>query len=366
MEDFKIKYATLPVSSYCTLSASSSAELYPHNINTDYTNHLVDPTLHGGRNLEVALLDLYFTPSPDKQKHTIFNPGTDENKIKVITRYRSDHFVAKIPGRIQAFVEHCNDEFKKRGVRVHFNYLITPEGKRYYVLNLNQPGYTIHITRSYAVAMGFTKASYPSGKQQGEEEINQVFFEAIPVTERMDLIISKDVETTAICKEPEIKSVVYLMSEMNNCLEPFHADFVYDGETITFEDKGTGGTIIVLSTFLNTLFGIPDGTQFSGSSVSYPAYSTINLGLAPEFHLITCSLIEPQLYNSHLLPVLRLIPFESGSGKMHVQINRPQYVPVSSERFANIRIQILDENLDFSALATESDTTVVLHVRSRL
>ena len=100
MNSFRIKYPTLPTSSFITVSSSASNHYFPNNLNYDFTNKLCNPTLQNGTHLEVGLVDLYFTPSAEQQKKSIFEHAGD-NKITVVTQYISEHLVNKTVGRIQ-------------------------------------------------------------------------------------------------------------------------------------------------------------------------------------------------------------------------------------------------------------------------
>ena len=124
--------------------------------------------------------------------------------------------------------------------------------------------------------------------------------------------------------------------------------------------------MVRLSNFLEDLFGVPPNTEFSGAEVKIPSYSSIDLGLTPNFHLITCDVIEPQNYQGKLLPLLKIIPFTNSSGLQHTNCDPLLYVPVCVSCIENLKIQILDENLNYSDLKPETDTTVVLHIRERI
>ena len=221
------------------------------------------------------------------------------------------------------------------------------------------------MTPEYAQALGFTKAEYPYGKNEAERGPSQALYDSIDVTLKMNFSIVKEDKESVTVQEPTIKSVSDLISEMNKSLIKYKVVFEYDAVNFTYEDSGRGGTIVILSEFLASLLGIPKGTQFKGPEVSYPTYSTINLGLAPSFHAVTCNIIESQTYNGKLLQVLKLIPFVESQGMYHFKANPVQYVPIASQAFENIRVQMFDENMKYSVLTHETDTTAVLHMRSR-
>jgi hypothetical protein len=121
-----------------------------------------------------------------------------------------------------------------------------------------------------------------------------------------------------------------------------------------------------LSPFLEKVFGIPPSKIFSGAEVILPSYSSIDFGLTPQFHVIMCDLADPQYFKGKKLPVLKTIPFTDTIGSVHEKCNPITYIPILSQSlFGNIKLWMVDENLDFTRLKSDSQTTVVLHIRSR-
>ena len=232
MQDYENKSLSFPLSTYCTLTSSACHGFFPQNLNIRFWNKLVNG-IYNGRNLEIALSDVYFTPSIDTKKNTIFGHHEKDNIIQVTTRYRSEHYIKKIAGSIEKFVEKINNEFKARGVRVHFNYLVKEDGSQYYVVTLSQANYKLKMTPDYALAMGFTESSYNSGRNVAERPFSQQLFEQIPITTQMDFTIYKDDLDTVIVTEPEIKSVADFISSINTSLQKFTVFFTWDGRYFT-------------------------------------------------------------------------------------------------------------------------------------
>jgi hypothetical protein len=115
---------------------------------------------------------------------------------------------------------------------------------------------------------------------------------------------------------------------------------------------------VTLSSLLENIFGVPSGQTFTGPELSLPTYSVINLGLAPSFYIITCDVAMPQEYRGILCPVLKNIPSTKSTSMLHVKSEPLHYVPVNRAKFSNIKIEIFDENLDYSKSAIDFHTKV--------
>ncbi len=136
------QYDVRPFSTYFTLCSSSSHGYFPQNLNSSFTNKIVNQIDGNAADLEVALTDIYFTPSPDKKGETIFGHEAGDDKIKVTIRHRNTHLFEKQPGIIQHFVlSYCNSEFKKRKIPIHFSLISRFDGSQFFALTLNQPDY---------------------------------------------------------------------------------------------------------------------------------------------------------------------------------------------------------------------------------
>jgi len=359
-----IKYSAKPLSTYLTLSSSGSHDYFPENLNYSFTNKLVNSVSSEGKHMELALVEAFFNPAIDTIKVNIFENKQDAT-IKYGVRPQAEHYVLKTPGSIEYFIEHMNQDFKKRGIGISFNILVTEKREEFFVLNLNYPGYKVKMSEDFSRAMGFVKKVYESGRNVAEEQFVEELYANIPNTERMRFVVFQETISYVVVKEPSIKSVTGLISEINKSLADKDISFHYDGNSISYEDDSDKNAFINLSSFLEKLFGIPDGTEFTGGEMTLPSYSTINLGLTPNFHVITCNIVEPQNFKGELVPVIKTIPFKNSKGLLHTEITNLQYVPVSVQTIENVKIDIRDENLNFSKIASDSDSTVVVHIRSR-
>ena len=366
MENRGLVFPTLPVSLYSTMSSSACHEYFPQNLNTSFWNKLPCPIQSQGANLEMALTDVYFTASQQTRKNTIFGHERGDNRIKVVERLLSDHFVNKLEGGIGKFVEHCNIEFKRRGIKIHFNLLIKPDGTQVYVLNLDQMDFNVKMTKEYGEALGFLEPFYSAGRHEADRAPLQELFDKIDIRQKLELVIFKDHDYSVTVEEPVAKTVPDLISSINTALIKTEVVFTWDGILFTFEQEGKGIVFVYLSPFLEKLFGVPPNSAFTGPEMSFPTYSVINLGMTPDFYIITCNAVEPQIYNGRLLPILKMIPFADSKDLRHTSCFPLQYVPLRHDTISNLKIEIFDENLSYSELATASDTTVTIHIRDRV
>ena len=363
-----LHFINQPESYYVTVSSSSSHEFFPENLNYDFSNKLVKPIIPDGhgRLLECAIMDLYFNPAIDPPKRRVFPPTEGADEINVVIEYRSELFVSKREGRIQNFVTHCNEEARKWNANFEFKVQGTLEGGKF-VLVQNLEGFELKMSPNYARAMGFLKDSYKRGTHVGEKLFSQALYDQIDVTDRMNFTMFKDFENKVKVSEPEVKTVSDLISEMNKSVSSHQCYFIYDGKLFSFEDdnKGKTGLRVKISPFLSNLFNIPVNTWFHGK-MSFPTYPNINFGVDTDFQLVTCDAIENQQFFGKLLNVLRIFPVVGSTGStVHVKFTPPVYVPVQNQLVENIRITLCDEACRPIVLTPESQTTVLLHFKSR-
>jgi len=355
-----------PVSSYFTVSNSASHNIFPDNLSNSFSNHLPIPILPNGSGLEVALTDCYFTPSASTHKSTIFGHESGDNIIKLTKRAESDHCVDIIGDTINDFVEHINNEFKKRGVRLFINRVITAENLDFWQLNLIQPGYKVSITPpEFGEALGFTKQEYESGKSIAERESSPELFKLIARSDKIKFTIFKDTDFNLKVEEPNIKTVVGLITSINNALSGYNVFVSWDGESFIFEDESIGITLVKFSELIEIIFGIPHNSVFQGGEVKFPSYSTIDLGISANLNVVTCSIVEPQYYRGRPLPVLKIFPYQASPTQVHVKCNPLQYISMPDYRFDNIKVELFDEHLNPLLLKPESETTLVLHIKNQ-
>jgi len=365
-----LQYPLQAISLFTTLSSSTSHEYFPENQNNLFTNKLVNPILHDqlSRGLECALTDLYYKPSPTPHRDTIFGHEPDSNKITIVNQLRSDFFVSKNEQKIENFVTHCRLEAKKWGVNIDFKISFTPEGPRF-ILIQGSEGYNLRMTTVYARSLGFDKEYYTPGQHEAESVFSQALFDLIDVTIRMDFTLFNDKTAIVLVQEPEVKTVSDLISEMNKALTTHNIFFIYDGSNFIFNDENEGRqrTMVELSPFISRVFGVPHPKWFIGKQMKLKSYDNINFGLDSEFLLVKCNVTESQYFHGKLSNILKLIesPNPSSTAFTHVSCVPRVYVPVHNENIENIQITLCDENSRPIEMATNSNTTVVLHFRSR-
>jgi hypothetical protein len=203
MGGFNFKYSRIPNSSYFTLSSAASHEFYPLNVNNEFSNILLDNIEVREGELEIGLIEAYFTPDSSKRRDTIFGNEVNDNRITQTIHYTSDHTVNKITGRVEQFVEHINDEFKKKKVKMVIS-LLVKDTEEHLVITLNQPRYQLQITKAYAVALGFLKDVNQSGRNEADRPYVQELYDKIDPTQLMNFKIFRE-EVTFVCKRARRK-----------------------------------------------------------------------------------------------------------------------------------------------------------------
>jgi hypothetical protein len=140
-------------------------------MNNEFSNKLLDNIEVREGELEIGLVDAYFTPDSSKRRDTIFGNELNDNRVTQTLHYTSDHTVNKISGRVEQFIEHINDEFKKRKVKIVISLLVNIT-EEHLVITLSQPKYQLQITKVYAEALGFLKDVYSSGRSEVKQTVH--------------------------------------------------------------------------------------------------------------------------------------------------------------------------------------------------
>jgi len=82
---------------------------------------------------------------------------------------------------------------------------------------------------------------------------------------------------------------------------------------------------------------------------------------------IRCDVIQPQIYGSSFMNLLRILSINSHEPSKHLSFESPFYIPIDRKEMNSIQIQICDETGSCLKLQSSSldKFTLVLHVRER-
>ena len=225
----QFKYPLVPVSKYILLSSTSSHEYFPGNQGNDFSNKLIEPIRSNfNSNLEIGLVELYYTPVPPVHKKTIFGHETRDNIISIAQRFESAIYRTKEAVRIAVFVESLNRELAKFRPEVKFKYFGDGHTLRLIIVN-DFKGFRVELTTEYARAFGFSKFVFKNGETLAEHPFNQSIYDSIDVTLQIKMSFIKDVQKDVTVNEPSEMDVSYLISEMNKAVSQFDISFLYDG-----------------------------------------------------------------------------------------------------------------------------------------
>ena len=224
------------------------------------------------------------------------------------------------------------------------------------------------MTKEYSEALGFTNAQYGEGKHRGEKPYNQILYQNIDVALRFVITFTHDEPHTVMVKEPSPADVVDLISEINKALVDYKLSFVYDGINLEFQSERGHGYRCKLSPLLEKIFGVPADTWFHLTEQIIKSYPDISLEISSDFLIVFCNVAEPQFFNGHMLPYLKINKSSANYNKrVHVECDPVLYFPlVSDANISTIHIQLLDETLKNITVNSDSDSIVVLHVRTKL
>jgi len=180
----------------------------------------------------------------------------------------------------------------------------------------------------------------------------------IDQTVNIEFSIYKDTQAIVQVKEPQIKTPVDLISELYKAVENYGVGFTHDGINFDYTDDGKGGTMVRLSDYLETIFGIPKNTWFRQEHESYPSYTNIDFGISSK--MVYCDLVQPQHIKGSMIPVERFMSQDSES----TQFTDRCYLPVNFDNFGNVEVKLLDENFRHIKMTRDSMTFITLHVKS--
>ena len=356
---------------YITVGNSSSLNYFPQNTHTVFSNHL-PVAIPTDRPLEVGLVSLLYKPNKLAKKSSIFtNP---EDKIIISTQYfKFLHTITKTENvRLETFIQGVTAQLRERHTNVEITYTTKEDGKTYIVLTNNQVDretknpYFVQMTESYAKAFGLLETTYGNGVHRGERELSRELFNLIEPTEKLDILLTSTKVEKIIVKEPEIKTVIDLISSINEALEEKGIAFTYNFKELEYvNENNLNSTELKLSAFLNNLFGLPEDAVFKGNDMKYPAYNEIDLSLSSELILVKSDIAKPQYYNGHMYPVLKVLKQEFSDSYVQVNCNPIIYVPCKDEHIQNIKIELQDEQFSELDLFPESFTQVTLHIKNQ-
>ena len=351
-----------PESLFVTLASSTNHEYFPGNSAQKFSTKLVEPIQYA-QNLEIGLVELFYSPAQERA-HNIF-PEEKDKKISVLKRTESQFAVKKYPGKLDDFVKTCNRELKEKNIDISFSILATSGGLKF-VMKQSVQNVFVVINSEYAQALGFTK-TYPPGRHEAEEYYSQDKFDKIDITHNMTITMYHDEEHTVYVAEPEERDVSHLISEINKSLTEFRITVLYADGKFEFENKYAIGARVLFSDFIAKIFDIPIGHWFEKGEENLPSFENINLGTSSSFVNVVCNIATPQQHKGKLMPILKMFQKPNKSGEIVLLSSNPiLYVPIPDlTTIDKLQIELLDEFLNPIECMEDSETSVVLHIKSR-
>ena len=366
MEKDRFKTEVKPDSFIVTLNSSSSHKYYPENTNNSFHTKLVNP-ISQSSHFEVGLVEAFYTPAADKTI-PVFGHSKNDNRIQVNQKLKSAFMNTKREiEKIENFVFRMDLELKRLNINVQFHLIRKPNGQNKFILLQNERGRLISLTPEFAKAMGFTQKYYAEGRYEAENIYLQSVFDAIELTLVFTITIFIDQVHDVFVSEPSPPTAVHLISEINKSLKPHNISVIYDGENFEYSNEQGPGIETTFSPLIEKIFKIPAGHIFSKKFEVLPSYKNINLQTESQFVVFKCNIIQAQPYNGRLMPILKLFPKQKKINELVQVTCKPiLYMPIPNDyKIENIKIELLDEFLNPLSLASESETTVVLHIKSR-
>jgi hypothetical protein len=360
-------------SRFIKLSNADSVEYYPTNTNQEYTNRIRKPitTQFYSGILEVGLHSLYYKPVQPTPKGSIFkHPG--DNVVKVRDRGEAICYIEKTAGQdALKFISNVGEQFKECGFSIGLAMRIVTAGKIYTILRQNQKDQFVTIDAVYCEALGLENKPYPEGEFQGVTPINEELFSKIDVKQRMAVTSYKDGPIVEVqVTEPQDKTVWGVINSINDALNSYKVDFVYDAKNITFTNEGSAILFVQLSPFMEKAFGVPENTWFSGKTESLPTFGTIDFGLeTPRLVYVKSNIVEEDQYPNMDEQVIQELELPATFEKYVLKTFHPilyKRISKATTTIDHIKITLEDEHGDPIKLKVGSTSWANLIFRERL